>query len=88
MKQFQQFYIRLQKHNNYGILGNFTIGYLDTTISDISYDGKDAAGHMYMVCLTLYLTDGHVVLSRNSSENGVDLLLCIGMSEYLLSVFS
>ena len=28
-------YLRLQRHNNYGILGNFTIGYLDTTLSQI-----------------------------------------------------
>ena len=30
-----KFYIRLQKNNNYGILGNFTIGYLDTTLSQV-----------------------------------------------------
>ncbi len=28
-------YLRLQRHNNYGILGNFSISYLDTTLSQI-----------------------------------------------------
>ncbi len=28
-------YIRLQRHKNYGILGNFSIGYLDTTLSQV-----------------------------------------------------
>jgi flagellar motor protein MotB len=40
-----KFYIRLQKHNNYGILGNFTIGYLDTTLAQIDRGLYGAAGH-------------------------------------------
>ena len=38
-------YIRLQKHNNYGILGNFTIGYLDTTLSQIDRGLYGVTGH-------------------------------------------
>ena len=40
-----KFYIRLQKHNNYGILGNFTIGYLDTTLSQIDRGLYGVTGH-------------------------------------------
>ena len=40
-----KFYIRLQKHNNYGILGNFTIGYLDTTLAQIDRGLYGATGH-------------------------------------------
>ena len=40
-----KFYIRLQKHNNYGILGNFTIGYLDTTLAQIDRGLYGVTGH-------------------------------------------
>ena len=38
-------YVRLQKHNNYGILGNFTIGYLDTTLAHIDRGLYGVTGH-------------------------------------------
>jgi hypothetical protein len=40
-----KFYIRLQKHNNYGILGNFTIAYLDTTLAQIDRGLYGVTGH-------------------------------------------
>ncbi len=40
-----KFYLRLQKHNNYGILGNFTIGYLDTTLAQIDRGLYGVTGH-------------------------------------------
>ncbi len=40
-----KFYIRLQKHNNYGILGNFTIGYLGTTLAQIDRGLYGVTGH-------------------------------------------
>ncbi len=40
-----KFYLRLQKHNNYGILGNFTIGYLDTTLAQIDRGLYGATAH-------------------------------------------
>ncbi|MBL4711809.1 MAG: flagellar motor protein MotB, partial [Gammaproteobacteria bacterium] len=38
-------YVRLQRHNNYGILGNFSIGYLDTTLSHIDRGLYGVTGH-------------------------------------------
>ena len=38
-------YLRLQRHNNYGILGNFSIGYLDTTMSQIDRGLYGVTGH-------------------------------------------
>ena len=38
-------YLRLQHHNNYGILGNFSIGYLDTTLSNIDRGLYGINGH-------------------------------------------
>ncbi|MBE9564301.1 MAG: flagellar motor protein MotB, partial [Proteobacteria bacterium] len=38
-------YLRLQRHNDYGILGNFTIGYLDTTLSQIDRGLYGVTGH-------------------------------------------
>jgi flagellar motor protein MotB len=38
-------YLKLQRHNNYGILGNFTIGYLDTTLSQIDRGLYGVTGH-------------------------------------------
>ncbi len=38
-------YVRLQRHNNYGILGNFTIGYLDTTLSQLDRGLYGLTGH-------------------------------------------
>lgn len=38
-------YLRLQRHNSYGILGNFTIGYLDTTLSQIDRGLYGVTGH-------------------------------------------
>jgi flagellar motor protein MotB len=38
-------YLRLQRHNNYGILGNFSIGYLDTTLSQIDRGLYGVTGH-------------------------------------------
>lgn len=40
-----KFYVRLQKHNNYGILGNFTIGFLDTTLAQIDRGLYGITGH-------------------------------------------
>jgi len=40
-----KFYLRVQKHNNYGILGNFTIGYLDTTLAQIDRGLYGVTGH-------------------------------------------
>jgi len=40
-----KFYLRLQKHNNYGILGNFTIGYLDTTLAQVDRGLYGVTGH-------------------------------------------
>ncbi len=40
-----KFYLRVQKHNNYGILGNFTIDYLDTTLAQIDRGLYGIAGH-------------------------------------------
>ncbi|VAW50146.1 Flagellar motor protein [hydrothermal vent metagenome] len=40
-----KFYLRLQKHNNYGILGNFTVGYLDTTLAQIDRGLYGATAH-------------------------------------------
>lgn len=40
-----KFYIRLQKHNNYGILGNFTIGFLDTTLAQVDRGLYGITGH-------------------------------------------
>lgn len=40
-----KFYLRVQKHNNYGILGNFTIGYTDTTLAQIDRGLYGVAGH-------------------------------------------
>ena len=40
-----KFYIRLQKNNNYGILGNFTIGFLDTTLAQIDRGLYGVTGH-------------------------------------------
>ena len=38
-------YLRLQNRNNYGILGNFTIGYLDTTLSQVDRGLYGVTGH-------------------------------------------
>lgn len=38
-------YLRLQRHNNYGILGNFSIGYLDTTLSQVDRGLYGVTGH-------------------------------------------
>jgi flagellar motor protein MotB len=38
-------YLRLQRHNDYGILGNFTIGYLDTTLSQLDRGLYGVTGH-------------------------------------------
>jgi len=38
-------YLRLQRHNNYGILGNFSIGYLDTTMAQIDRGLYGVTGH-------------------------------------------
>ncbi len=38
-------FIRLQRHNNYGILGNFSIAYLDTTLSHIDRGLYGITGH-------------------------------------------
>jgi len=38
-------YVRLQRHNDYGILGNFTIGYLDTTLSQVDRGLYGVTGH-------------------------------------------
>jgi len=38
-------YLRLQRHNNYGILGNFTIGYLGTTLAQIDRGLYGVTGH-------------------------------------------
>ena len=38
-------YLRLQRHNNYGILGNFTIGYLDTTLAQFDRGLYGVTGH-------------------------------------------
>ena len=38
-------YLRLQRHNNYGILGNFSIGYLDTTLSHVDRGLYGVTGH-------------------------------------------
>ena len=38
-------YLRLQQHNNYGILGNFTIGYLGTTLSQVDRGLYGVTGH-------------------------------------------
>jgi len=38
-------YLRLQRHNDYGILGNFTVGYLDTTLSQIDRGLYGVTGH-------------------------------------------
>jgi len=38
-------YLRLQRHNSYGILGNFTIGYLDTTLSQLDRGLYGVTGH-------------------------------------------
>ena len=38
-------YLRLQRHNNYGILGNFTIGYLDTTLTQVDRGLYGITGH-------------------------------------------
>jgi len=38
-------YLRLQRHKNYGILGNFSIAYLDTTLSHIDRGLYGVTGH-------------------------------------------
>ncbi len=38
-------YVRLQRHNNYGILGNFSIAYLDTTLTHIDRGLYGITGH-------------------------------------------
>ena len=38
-------YLRLQRHKSYGVLGNFTIGYLDTTMAQIDRGLYGATGH-------------------------------------------
>lgn len=38
-------YVKLQRHNDYGILGNFTIGYLDTTLAQIDRGLYGVTGH-------------------------------------------
>jgi len=38
-------YLRVQRHNDYGILGNFTIGYLDTTLSQFDRGLYGVTGH-------------------------------------------
>ena len=38
-------YLRLQRHNDYGILGNFSIGYLDTTLSQVDRGLYGVTGH-------------------------------------------
>ncbi len=38
-------YLRLQRHNSYGILGNFSIGYLDTTMSQVDRGLYGVTGH-------------------------------------------
>ncbi len=38
-------YLRLQRHNSYGILGNFTIAYLDTTLSQLDRGLYGITGH-------------------------------------------
>jgi flagellar motor protein MotB len=40
-----KFYLRVQKHNTYGILGNFTIGYLDTTLVQVDRGLYGGTGH-------------------------------------------
>ena len=38
-------YLRLQRNNNYGILGNFSINYLDTTLSHVDRGLYGVTGH-------------------------------------------
>ncbi len=38
-------YLKLQRHNSYGILGNFTIGYLDTTLTQLDRGLYGVTGH-------------------------------------------
>lgn len=38
-------YLRLQRHNNFGILGNFTIGYLGTTLAQVDRGLYGVTGH-------------------------------------------
>ena len=38
-------FLKLQRHNSYGILGNFTIGYLDTTLSQLDRGLYGINGH-------------------------------------------
>jgi len=38
-------YLRLQRHKSYGILGNFTIGYLDTSMAQIDRGLYGTTGH-------------------------------------------
>ena len=38
-------YLRLQRHNSYGILGNFTIGYMDTTLLQVDRGLYGVTGH-------------------------------------------
>ncbi|MCK5395264.1 MAG: flagellar motor protein MotB, partial [Gammaproteobacteria bacterium] len=38
-------YLRLQRHNSYGILGNFSLGYLDTTLSHVDRGLYGVNGH-------------------------------------------
>jgi flagellar motor protein MotB len=80
-------YVRLQKRNNYGILGNFTIGYLDTTLSQIDRGLYGVTGHYETESYTSF-GEQQFMISGFAAEPGTvagrDEFLGTGGSLYFL----
>ena len=80
-------YLRLQRHNNYGILGNFTIGYLDTTLAQLDRGLYGVTGHYETENYTsfgeqTFLLDGFA--AEPGTVSGRDEFLGTGGSLYFL----
>ncbi|VAW51071.1 Flagellar motor protein [hydrothermal vent metagenome] len=80
-------YLKLQRHNNYGILGNFTIGYLDTTLMQLDRGLYGVTGHFETEEVTSFgeqkfLVDGYA--AEPGTISGRDEFRGTGGSLYFL----